>query len=475
MTNHSHFSHATYDPDDNKIRMYPNDIDDRMEREDWEKLCRQMKFQKAYKQGCYFAVWTYARKEFAVSWCGEIVREGSTLEERATARALRFDQHAMNRYADSNTYLRSAQQYAEQSNNQPILSGHHSERKMETAEKRRKSAEANAIKNRETANYWLQKATGVERHANRMQSRKLVEGRIETILKDMRGYQRRINHANNMVEQWGTLAICKLEGRQLHAYVKHLAGNHYDYGAAIPANCEFTYDNIKEDIHLLNDEEVRDHVCRTIELAWGDVVSSPYLNESIEHCLNRLAYESGKFSNTPWYDGNITAAVIQTFARKHGAEKPKARKTEDDYWELETESPLPIHWGGNVSVSKTDDEWREFMNDLYYEVPQKAPAKAPILNFEIPGGTLSVKQWGNINKMRQIKMTKQEYMNVHSDQRGVTMHQSGTFRVKFCKDPNTREAGKPWSGEWCVVLLTDSKVHPIPEVLTTPSSCESEA
>lgn len=467
MMTHPLVSHATYDPDDNKLRIYPTDIDQRFEREDWEQLCKDHGFTKAYKQGCYFAVWSYRRKQFTVEWAGEIVREGSTLSERAEARALRFDQHAINRYNDSNAYLRTAQSYAEQSS-QPILIGHHSERKVEVAEKRRKSAEKQAIKNRDTANYWLQKATGVERHVNRMQSRRVIEGRIESILKDMRHFQRQINHANKMAETWGKVADGLTDQSKLKDYVVWLAGCYFEHGRSLPATTPFTYDNIKEDINLLDDDEVKDHVCRTIELAWIEVASSARLSENIDHCLNRLAYESAKFGTTEWYTDNITAAVLQTFARKHGADKPKACKTEDDYWELETKAPLPIHWGGNLSVSKTDEEWREFMNELDYCPPPKAPAKPPILNFIIPSDTLAVKQWGSIKHMRQIKMTKADYSAVYSEQRGVTIHEHGDFRIKFCIDPSTKEAGKPWSGEWVVVFLEDSKVHPTPDTITVP-------
>ena len=94
--------YATYDPTDDKLRVYSGRVDRAL----YDEL-RRLGFQRAYKQGCFFAVWTPTREDVALALCGDVEEEGGSALERAEARSERFDGYSDNAKARSDHSLLS--------------------------------------------------------------------------------------------------------------------------------------------------------------------------------------------------------------------------------------------------------------------------------------------------------------------------------------------------------------------------------
>jgi hypothetical protein len=82
---------ATYDPDDDKLRIYT----DFVPRELYDAF-RAAGFQRAPKQGCFYQVWNPAREDIALALCGEIEDEDTSLMDRAEDRHMRFVGYSAN-------------------------------------------------------------------------------------------------------------------------------------------------------------------------------------------------------------------------------------------------------------------------------------------------------------------------------------------------------------------------------------------
>ncbi len=96
------------------------------------------------------------------------------------------------------------------------------------------------------------------------------------------------------------------------------------------------------------------------------------LHRKINHILNRLTYERAQLGEVEYFTGKLTAPVLQTFLRTHGADKPKATKS-DVGWIAECDNDLPIHIGTGSTLELEELEWRDLMYEVGYEVPVGSP------------------------------------------------------------------------------------------------------
>jgi hypothetical protein len=121
--------YATYSPQDNKLRLYPAA---RLDEETY-KAVKDQGFIWAPKQECFVAPqWTPQREDFLLSMVDAIDDEDSTMEERAEQRAERFQEYSGKRAADAERAYNAVQAISDAIPfGQPILVGHHSQRKAE--------------------------------------------------------------------------------------------------------------------------------------------------------------------------------------------------------------------------------------------------------------------------------------------------------------------------------------------------------
>jgi hypothetical protein len=434
---------ATYSPEDNKIRLYPSA---RLDDETFARV-KAAGFKWAPRQELFVSPkWSTAREDLALDLAGEIEPESMTLAERAQAKADRLDGIADKRAQQASAFSRAARDISQRFEfGQPILIGHHSERKARKDKERMESAMSKAAKAHDAIGYWQYRAESVERHANYKNDPKVRARRIKTLLAELRDLQRSINDAHKALELWE-----KMETKeQIAAFLGH--------GASLAR------------FGIWGDVESgkRDPFEAKAAVMDGcrQIIEGPNRARWINHTLNRLSYEREMLGEVPRYAGEITPTLLQMFVREHGADKPKGAKVDDDLFTIECEAPLPLHIGDGKALELSGDEWRDLMQSCGYEVPAKKAAKPPIINHDVKGAQIAAYCPHRRETMfiPQVEMTKAEYAKKNSEQRGTRLSACGTFRIRIC--PNPTGTGPRYTWGWCTPLITDQKQHPKPEGL----------
>ena len=430
---------ATYSPEDNKIRLYPSA---RLDDETFQRV-KGAGFKWAPKQELFVAPkWSCKREDLALELAGEIEPEEMTVAERAQAKAARLDALADKRAAESSAFSRAADELSRAFEfGQPILVGHHSERKARKTQERMHNAMDKACKAHKAIGYWHYRAEGVERFANMKNDPKVRARRIKTLLAELRDFQRRLNGAHKALENWEKLTADNL--------IRMALGRSEMYSFNLYSTVE------RGD---MTPQEARERAMAGAR----SIIESDNLARWISHTLNRLSYEREMLGKVPRFEGDITPTLLQMFVREHGADKPKGAKVDSDLFTIECKAPLPAHIAQGTSVELSGDEWRDLMQSCGYVPPAKKPAKPPILNFKAACGKISV-----VNPYRreemilpQVELTKAEYAKIHSEQRGTRLSICGNFRVRIA--PNPKHEGPRYSAGWAAILITDQKQHEAP-------------
>lgn len=446
---HNLVTKATYSPEDNKLRIYLKDTDERFEEETYQKL-KKHGFKYAPVQRLFVAPrWTPSREDLCIELGDEIVSDEITMLERAEAKAKRLDDLSDKRIADSSIFIDAAKNcLAGIVEGQPILIGHHSERKHRKAIDSSDKFMEKAVIASKAANYWSYRAEGVERHANRKNDCGVRVRRIEKLYADLRGLQRDLNHGHIVFDLWSD--IDKSKGEKRDNLTKYYVSIRLASGPTAPQSF---YSALK------NGEITVDEVIEKSKKWATQIVTNVERRRMISHILNRLDYERFMLGDTPRFEGELTATILKAFVRKNGAEKPTC-KLENGKFVVSSEVPLPMHIAEGRVLSLSNEDWANLMQRCGYVVPMAKPATPPILNFEAEN--IEVMLHSKKQKLRQISLTKKEYSSLYQDYRGVKPSSCGNFRVKIALDPTSR-ATEFWSREWVCVFLNDSKVHDCPD------------
>lgn len=179
---------ATYSPDDNKLRLYaatrlPQDIFERV---------KAAGFRWAPKQDLFVApMWTPGREDLLIALAGEIDDEDKSIGERAEERAERFDGYRENRTADAESARKAVAAIADGIPlGQPILVGHHSEKRARRDAEKIENGMRAAVKAWKTAEYWQRRAAGAISHAKYKERPDVRARRIRGIEADLRKVER---------------------------------------------------------------------------------------------------------------------------------------------------------------------------------------------------------------------------------------------------------------------------------------------
>lgn len=436
---------ATYSPEDNKLRLYAST---RLDAETYARV-KAAGFQWAPKQGLFIAPrWTPQREDLALELAGDIEPEETTLAERAIIKAERLEALADKRNRDAQGYAARADDLSQQFYmGQPILIGHHSERQARKAQERMQSAMTNANKAHRLANYWLYRATGVERFANMKNCTRTRANRIKTLLAELRDMQRGINEAHLAILYWKRFDTPE----KIMYAIENLNGDLLGIPYA-------TYDKRAEITDLL---AFKDKCLAALQ----NRISGPIRARWIGHILNRLSFERSLLGAVARYEGEMTPVIIQAFAREHGADKPKAIATDPGYFQLESLVPLPLHIGnGEKYLELSVDNWRDVMQACGYVVPAKADAKPPILNLDC----YALRNENKYNRDRGydvyqvVRVTKAQYARASNDQKGARLSHCGKFRFRIM---HAAYADSSYAGRchYVAVFFTDQKAHDLPD------------
>lgn len=195
---------ATYSPDDNKLRLYAST---RLDPETYARV-KTAGFKWAPKQELFVApMWTPSREDFLKSLCGEIEDEDRSLIERAEERAERFGEYSEKRAAESSNAHAAVREIADAIPfGQPILVGHHSEKRARKDAERIHNGMRKAVDLWETSKYWTERAAGAIGHAKYKELPEVRARRIKTIEADKRKREKSTKEAQLFLKMWSTLS-----------------------------------------------------------------------------------------------------------------------------------------------------------------------------------------------------------------------------------------------------------------------------
>jgi phospholipid N-methyltransferase len=223
--------------------------------------------------------WTPEAEDVALELCGEIGDEDTSLIERATERAERFNGYSANRKEDAENARQAVHAIADNIPlGQPILVGHHSERAARKDQERIENGMRRAVKMWDTAEYWKDRAKGAIRNAAYKKDPFATARRIKTIEAEKRKEERELSETQFCLKAWSDPNLT-LER------AKNLANYHHSGEVTLRDGMkEWSAWSALED-GKLTFQEVRDQ-------------SIPQFQERIKraerwisHCDNRLAYE----------------------------------------------------------------------------------------------------------------------------------------------------------------------------------------
>jgi hypothetical protein len=440
---------ATYSPEDNKLRLYASA---RLDAETYSRV-KAAGFKWAPKQELFVApAWSPAREDLAIELAGEIEAEQSTMAERAEAKADRLETLAGKRRREANAFSEAAHRISERfAGGQPILVGHHSERRARKDHERADNAQRKAIEADKAAGWWLYKASAAQHHANHKNRDDVRARRIKTLLAELRDLQRKLNHA--------AMALKILESEMPAEKLSSLIGQRLASG-------ELFYWDAWSDLHR-NGKTLDEVKARAIAMHSNTLTGST-LRRWIEHTLNRLSYERELLGEVPAFIGDIKPTMLQEFTREHGADKPVGKLLADGRLSVKSLVPLPAHITDGCELALTADEWRALMQSCGYEAVAKAAKKAkstaatiPLLN--IKADSLSARSLYHRDRIETypcVEMTKADFAKLRGETKGTRVSVCGHFRFRICPNPNA--TGPYYQRGWAAIFISDSKAHQLP-------------
>lgn len=213
---------ATYSPEDNKLRLYslsrlPKDLYDRV---------KAAGFKWAPKQELFVApMWTPGREDLLLELCGEIEDEDTTLVDRAEERSERFSEYSDKRAEDAARAHKAVEAITEHIPlGQPILIGHHSERRARKDAERIQTGMRHAVKMWDTSKYWTDRAAGALRHAKYKELPAVRARRIKGLEADKQKQERYLSEAITNQKAWAACEAIEDAEAQKAAALK-LASN----------------------------------------------------------------------------------------------------------------------------------------------------------------------------------------------------------------------------------------------------------
>jgi len=221
---------ATYSPDDNKLRLYTMG---RLDEETYKRV-HDAGFRWAPKQELFVCpAWSPTAEDVCLALAEEITDEDTSLTERAEVRAERFETYAENRASDGEAAQASAERIMDGIPlGQPILVGHHSERRArKDAEKIRGGLER-AAKAFETSDYWTRRAAGAVRAAKYKERPDVRARRIKGLESDVRRHEKSQEKSTLMLRLWTKLpnAARRKDGSPMTPDEQALAIANIDHG-----------------------------------------------------------------------------------------------------------------------------------------------------------------------------------------------------------------------------------------------------
>jgi hypothetical protein len=198
---------ATYSVEDNAIRLT---ADGRVGTETYERL-KAARFQWQRGSNTFkAAAWSPEQEDLALELAGEIEDEDSTLEERAEARADRYEELSEARSRDASSAYQASKSISDGiPMGQPILVGHHSEGRHRSDLRKIDNRMRKACENWKKAEHWEARATAALRHAKYKNDPSVRARRIKGLEADQRKVKKNIVESQETIDAWNILSSMK--------------------------------------------------------------------------------------------------------------------------------------------------------------------------------------------------------------------------------------------------------------------------
>lgn len=196
---------ATYSPEDNKLRVYPDGerVDSVLDDAEYAAF-KRAGFKWAAKQECFVAPrWTPAAEDWALELADEIEDEDYSALERSADRAERFEGYRDKRAGE-------AGETADRFDAGPAAFGHQNRTRAERQAARHDRLRGRAVSQWSKAEYWHTRTAGVIRHALYKSSPAVRRSRIKRLEADQRGHEKSREEYAARYEGWQKVAT--LEG-----------------------------------------------------------------------------------------------------------------------------------------------------------------------------------------------------------------------------------------------------------------------
>lgn len=317
---------ATYSPEDNKLRLYSST---RLDPETYARV-KSAGFKWAPRQELFVApAWSPAREDLLIELCGEIEDEDTSLVDRAEMRAERFEEYSEKRADESDRARAAVSAIADNIPlGQPILVGHHSERRARKDAERIENGMRKAVKMWETSKYWQMRAAGAIAHAKYKERPDVRARRIKGIEADKRKVEKTMKQAEIGLKFWsgqlkkkdgGLLEVTRESALWFTNYYDHLSREYPldKFPRNPPAS---RYEGAMSLWSALGGSDGPEHMVCTVEQAREYAIDCH--TRTIERCKRWIAH----YDNRLMYERAMLSESGGTEADKKGPEKGGACK-----------------------------------------------------------------------------------------------------------------------------------------------------
>ena len=409
---------GTYSPDDNKLRLYASLRLD----EDTYKKVHDVGFRWAPKQGLFVApAWTPGREDVLLSLAGDIGDEDNTLFDRQEQRAERFNDYSDKRAGESERELAHVDALASSIPfGQPILVGHHSERRARRDAQRIENGMKRAVMLFERAEYWEERALASLRHAKYKERPDVRYRRIKKIEAELRKAEKHIARSEKYLTMW--------RGQTLDLKMALLVSN-YDHISACftldkyPRPAEKSqYEGSRSLYSALSEEIITFEQARDIAIRCHERTIR-HQQRWVNHYQNRLAYERAMLNES---GGVVTRtqefeAGGQVLSRGEWLTILRVNRSQGEVSSVETPCYRFLGYSGTMKL--TPDRITDYKAPTAEEASnaKKAAKRPPIVNY--PGEGFR-------------EMTKAEWAKLPADYKGVRAaaetETHGAYRFRRC-------------------------------------------
>jgi hypothetical protein len=210
---------GTYSFEDNKLRLYSSLS---LDEQTFQRI-KNAGFKWAPRQKLFVApMWTPSRFNLLLELCGEIENEEQSLLERAEKRACRFEEYGVQKAADSNAAHENINAILNNiSPGQPILVGHHSERRHRKDIQRIDDNLRKSVELQHASEYWENRASSAIYEAKRKGCPDVRKRRIKKLNAEMRKIERGLNGYEQDTKLWNSPDLTQEKAEFIASGIKY--------------------------------------------------------------------------------------------------------------------------------------------------------------------------------------------------------------------------------------------------------------